>query len=320
MNAPSSAGTMQLGKHRHIPTQRRREDVRGTRRDNLSAPIGAGCPALSSANLSTFLRRVKPRGRAALRGLCVKKITVRTESLRLSRASCGRCRESARDYGSHRGISLFGRGAERAGAEWHSFASCAARREFFPPSRSRARQRAHLSFLHRILHLAIHPAGTNENSPALQCWVCHPERSESRRGRQNCRRRFLPSPAGLAATSHQPSAEALGYFHSSLRDGNPGRSKSQGLSVPLQETEMPPGNSGKDCRWPHSLQNCATRTAAARDIRRPADRLRAKSHRPRACPPSSASPSFLASTSRRQPAIRRLPSASPQAVVRRSDS
>src|SRR5438552_1826645 len=60
-------------------------------------------------------------------------------------------------------------------------------------------QRAHLSFLHGNLPLRPRPAGTNENSPALQCRVCHPERSESRRGRQNWTRRFLPSPAGLAA-------------------------------------------------------------------------------------------------------------------------
>src|SRR2546428_5328684 len=45
-------------KRRNISTQRRREDVRGTQRDSLSAPTGAGCPMLPSASLSTFALRL----------------------------------------------------------------------------------------------------------------------------------------------------------------------------------------------------------------------------------------------------------------------
>ncbi len=49
---------MQFETRRNISTQRRRDDVRGTQRADLSGPTGAGCPMLPSVGLSTFAPRL----------------------------------------------------------------------------------------------------------------------------------------------------------------------------------------------------------------------------------------------------------------------
>ena len=88
------------------------------------------------------------------------------------------------------------------------------------------------------------PAGTKENSPALQCWVgCRRAASPVRDGRNVDV--GLSSLAGLVSDQRQPSAEALGYFRSSRWDFATGHPALRTWPRPKrfaawQETEMRP--------------------------------------------------------------------------------
>ena len=71
------------------------------------------------------------------------------------------------------------------------------------------------------------PAGTTENSPALERWACERRGEKSRQGRQSCAPCNISFvPAGTCpASPRAPSAEALGYSFSpsGLDGGAPSR-------------------------------------------------------------------------------------------------